>query len=123
MRDARSTWETRYALLLWLSILVMVPFDLSTIDSSTVSTSGSGREAGLVAAIMRECRGYLSDAGATRDAAAVCVGRLLTRPDMETRHFQEFVLWARQLVEDYVRTHANIFQARALCARCLRVRS
>eukprot|EP00284_Hemiselmis_tepida_P016887 CAMPEP_0174932034 /NCGR_PEP_ID=MMETSP1355-20121228/35491_1 /TAXON_ID=464990 /ORGANISM="Hemiselmis tepida, Strain CCMP443" /LENGTH=171 /DNA_ID=CAMNT_0016178431 /DNA_START=16 /DNA_END=527 /DNA_ORIENTATION=- len=28
-----ETWETRYALLLWLSILVMVPFSLSTIDS------------------------------------------------------------------------------------------
>lgn len=28
-----QTWETRYVLLLWLSILVIVPFDLSTIDS------------------------------------------------------------------------------------------
>jgi hypothetical protein len=28
-----QTWETRYVLLLWLSILVMVPFSLETIDS------------------------------------------------------------------------------------------
>lgn len=27
-------WETRYILLLWLSIIVMVPFDLSLMDNS-----------------------------------------------------------------------------------------
>ena len=30
-----ETWETRYVLLLWLSILVMVPFGLNTVDSAT----------------------------------------------------------------------------------------
>ena len=29
-----GTWETRYVLLLWLSILVLIPFDLSRVDSS-----------------------------------------------------------------------------------------
>jgi hypothetical protein len=29
-----SEWETRYIVLLWLSLIVMNPFDLSIIDSS-----------------------------------------------------------------------------------------
>ncbi|CAN0426439.1 unnamed protein product, partial [Ectocarpus sp. 13 AM-2016] len=31
--DDYSTWETRYGLLLWLSMLSLVPFDIDTIDS------------------------------------------------------------------------------------------
>ena len=38
-RALSQTWETRYVLLLWLSMLVIVPFDLSTIDSMLSSGS------------------------------------------------------------------------------------
>ena len=33
-KDDHETWHARYCLLLWLSIIVIVPFDLQTIDSS-----------------------------------------------------------------------------------------
>jgi hypothetical protein len=32
-RSDHATWGTRYVLFLWLSILVLVPFDLATADS------------------------------------------------------------------------------------------
>lgn len=44
-RAEHSTWETRYVLFLWLSMLVLVPFDLRTadsLDSSTLNAAGGG---------------------------------------------------------------------------------
>jgi hypothetical protein len=39
-RSDHMTWETRYVLFLWLSILVLVPFDLATADSMATLTGG-----------------------------------------------------------------------------------
>jgi hypothetical protein len=30
-----ETWETRYSLLLWMSMLALIPFDLKTVDSNS----------------------------------------------------------------------------------------
>ena len=73
-----ETWETRYVLLLWLSILVMVPFGLNTVDSAT---SGSN----LIERIVDVCKKCLGEAAKTRDAAAYLLARLLTRPDMDDK--------------------------------------
>ncbi|CAG8598117.1 7830_t:CDS:2, partial [Scutellospora calospora] len=32
-----SGWETRYVLLIWLSLICMIPFDLKTVDSLAVA--------------------------------------------------------------------------------------
>ena len=82
-----STWETRYVLLLWLSILVLVPFDLRTVDSSLSDLAPAAADdaddgeqrSTLVESIISTCKEYLADPGAVRDAAAVCLSRLLTR--------------------------------------------
>jgi hypothetical protein len=87
-------WETRFVLLLWLSILVLVPFDLRTVDSHVI-TSGSGYAAkGIINRIIQVCKSFLPDPGAVRDAAALCLARLLTRPDLDTLHLQAFCDWA-----------------------------
>lgn len=36
-------WETRYCLLLWLSIIVMIPFDMSRLDPSGVEETTASR--------------------------------------------------------------------------------
>ncbi len=94
-RSDSSTWENRYVLLLWLSMLVLVPFDIGTIDSSATST--------LTSTVVHLCRGYLSDAALTREAAAVCLGSLLTRPDMKTAQLEDFIRWCTEVlgVEGY----------------------
>ena len=50
-------------LLLWLGMLCLIPFDLTSLDSS-----GCG---GLVQSILRCAELYLRDAGPCRDAAAL----------------------------------------------------
>ena len=70
--QAYDIWETRYILLLWLSILALVPFDLKNIDSSTT-------EHNLVRGILDVGKGYLAAAGKEREAAALLVAKLLTR--------------------------------------------
>ncbi len=89
-RSDSSTWESRYVLLLWLSMLVLIPFDIGTIDSSTTST--------LTCTVVHLCRSYLSDAALTREAAAVCLGSLLTRPDMNTAPLDNFIQWCTEVL-------------------------
>lgn len=84
-----STWETRYVLLLWLSILVIVPFDLRTVDSSLADLAPATTQeadeddavprSALIESIIAAGKGYLEEPGAVRDAAAVCLSRFLTR--------------------------------------------
>jgi hypothetical protein len=105
-RADHTTWESRYGLLLWLSMIVLVPFDIYTIDSS-------GWRGGqtLVGSILDLCRDYMQDSGPTRDAAAVCLSSLLTRPDMDESYFLEFVTWAGGLLsqEGVFRTSQQTF--------------
>lgn len=104
-------WEVRYCLLLWLSNLVLVPFSMHLFDTSMVSRArrrysafsapssplatttttrcsppaspsfsleegASLEEATLITAVT-----FLQDSTKCKDAAALLVARLLTRPD------------------------------------------
>lgn len=91
---AHESWEMRYILLLWLSILVLIPFDLTTVDSSAGYGGHSSTSGGIVGSILLLCRSYLSDPGAVRDGSAVCIARLLTRPDMDKSHLRSYLAWA-----------------------------
>ena len=94
-------WETRYVLLLWLSILCLIPFDICSIDSTInrVSTTNMALESlgrsNFVGDALEIATTYLSDTGPPRDAASICLSALLTRPDMEVNYLNEFVSWAR----------------------------
>ncbi|KAG8857950.1 hypothetical protein FRB96_005441 [Tulasnella sp. 330] len=67
-------WERRYVVLLWLSLIVMIPFDLAQFDTER----GSGT---TVAALEDAGRQYLTKAGLERDAAALLLARLYARKD------------------------------------------
>jgi hypothetical protein len=96
-----TTWETRYVLLLWLSILVLIPFDLRTVDSALPSArrDTTMQPKGIIAEIIHVCQSYLIDPGAVREAAAACLSRLLTRPDLETAHLERFFTWCGDAVD------------------------
>lgn len=70
-----STWETRYVLMLWFSILVLLPFDINNIDSNQ-------EEEPLIDRIVSIGKSYLKDSGKTREAAAILLSRALTRYDL-----------------------------------------
>ena len=81
-------------LLLWLTILVLIPFDLATVDSSLdgVPQSSSSDVPPVVARLVALCYSYLADPGIVRDMAASTVAKLLTRPDMG-QALQAFLEW------------------------------
>lgn len=76
--------ETKCVLLLWMYILVLIPFDLSTVDTSIVGGEfDNGVEISpLVVKILEISKGYLSSAGPMRRISGLVLSRLLTRPDM-----------------------------------------
>lgn len=64
-----------YILVLWLSIIVLVPFDLTSIDSQRSQEV-------LVKRIINIGKAHCVDPGKISDGAAVLLAKLITRPDV-----------------------------------------
>ena len=62
-------------LLLWLSILVMIPFDLCRMDGSQVTTPTSGKSLKIVDRIFDIGKVYIGVQDKCRDAAALLMAR------------------------------------------------
>eukprot|EP00850_Spirogloea_muscicola_P004404 SM000019S04948 [mRNA] locus=s19:155448:161920:- [translate_table: standard] len=83
--DEEGSWQAEYTLLLWLAMLVQIPFDLATVDSTL-----TGREIAqpmqegppLAQRLIALCQSCLGSPAAVRDMAVVLLARLLTRRDM-----------------------------------------
>jgi hypothetical protein len=85
-----ENWETRYVLLLWLTMLSLIPFDICYMDSTLNFPVKRANQSNpllyrsrLVMDIIEICKDCLSDSGPTREAAATCLATLMTRPDMD----------------------------------------
>ena len=101
-----TAWETRAVLILWLSILVLIPFDLVTVDSLARDDVDDAEAPPVVMRILRLCQDrYLSDPGIVRDRAATLLARLLTRPDMP-RALARFLDWATEALANANAPHA-----------------
>ncbi|ORX81575.1 ARM repeat-containing protein [Basidiobolus meristosporus CBS 931.73] len=94
-----ESWETRYVLLIWLSLIVMIPFDLQTIDS------GFNKELSLIEHLIQVAKGYLALCSKESDAAAVLLSRLLSRRDCIAKQLPEFFQWAH----DQLFASSNVF--------------
>jgi len=88
--DSDTAWEKSYVSLLWLTHLMLVPFDLSTI-SGTARLPETHEHMSLqpeVPSIARRVVAlavhYLTSATREQDAAAKMLVRLVTRPDMQS---------------------------------------
>eukprot|EP01114_Cavostelium_apophysatum_P022917 TRINITY_DN8458_c0_g1_i1.p1 TRINITY_DN8458_c0_g1~~TRINITY_DN8458_c0_g1_i1.p1 ORF type:complete len:441 (+),score=70.98 TRINITY_DN8458_c0_g1_i1:34-1323(+) len=86
-----NTWETRYVLLLWFSVLVLLPFDISRIDSNLEKEP-------LIDRIVSLGKSYLRDSGKTREAAAILLSRALTRPDFGLKQLPAFLAWCNEVI-------------------------
>lgn len=71
-----DTWTTRYILLLWLSIIVMIPFDMSRFDGTDENYCP---ERGIMARVIRIIKTYAIVSDKCRDAAAYLAEKFLTR--------------------------------------------
>lgn len=75
-----SCWELRYLCLLWLSLICMIPFDLAKFDR--VSHGAKKTTASRIAAVAEY---FITSPGKERDAAAVVLGRLFQRDDVQLK--------------------------------------
>lgn len=77
-----SRWPLRYVVLLWLSLIIMIPFDLAQFDDG----DHVGRTASTVESVGKE---YLGKAGLEREGAAILLSRIYMRyvaQDLECLH-------------------------------------
>ncbi|PKK78732.1 ARM repeat-containing protein [Rhizophagus irregularis] len=111
-----NAWETRYVLLIWLSLICIIPFDLKTVDSKASGSEGKKEKFPLVDHIIDLSKFYLKVTGKERDAAAVLLSRLLTRRDIAEAYLLDYIQWARDEVKKVtdVFTITGIFTS--LCA-------
>jgi hypothetical protein len=91
-----ETWETRYSLLLWMTILVKIPFNLASVDSLFLANSGdtTSGATSLFTTLVSLAQRYLGDSGATRDMAAVLLAKLFSRADAQGSFLSQFLEWA-----------------------------
>ncbi|NWX27676.1 TBCD protein, partial [Notiomystis cincta] len=92
-----ETWETRYMLLLWLSMICLIPFDLARFDSNLVSMEGQARQP-TMDRILEIAKCYLVVSDKARDAAAVLVSKFIVRPDVRQSRMADFLDWVLSML-------------------------
>ncbi|KAI3800449.1 hypothetical protein L1987_28540 [Smallanthus sonchifolius] len=98
-QESTGEMETKCVILLWLSILVLVPFDISSVDTSIVNTQSvdANEPPPLVARILKISKEYLASAGPMQTIAGLLLSKLLTRPDMLPA-FTSFIEWSHEVL-------------------------
>ncbi|KAJ2061087.1 hypothetical protein GGH13_006674 [Coemansia sp. S155-1] len=115
-----SGWTARYVMLIWLSLLSMVPFDLESIDSgitnlpplnpstsSNVQASSASSGKALVDLWIELGQFYLRRSGCDMEGAAVMLARLLSRKDTSTTLQPAFIAWATHEISDAASGYAG----------------
>ncbi|PVD38225.1 hypothetical protein C0Q70_00836 [Pomacea canaliculata] len=92
-----EAWQTRYMLLVWLSIVCMIPFDLHRLDSNLQTGDGYTKPP-VMERILRISQTYLKVNDKCRDAAAYLMSRFLTRPDVKKECLPEMIDWNLKII-------------------------
>ena len=95
-------WEEKYVMLVWLSHLLLTPFDLESISSLEAKDVHTGiyqypisPHSPPVVTMIVGCGEHLNCAGKEREAARLMLVRLALRPDMRKFHILEsFMRWS-----------------------------
>uniref|UniRef100_A0A5F8HJD6 Tubulin-specific chaperone D n=1 Tax=Monodelphis domestica TaxID=13616 RepID=A0A5F8HJD6_MONDO len=83
-----ETWETRYVLLLWLSVTCLIPFDLSRLDGNLTSECGQSRTSVMDRILqIAEVNIFIFD------NFVVFLDRFITRPDVKKKKMADFLDW------------------------------
>ncbi|NWU62501.1 TBCD protein, partial [Pterocles burchelli] len=92
-----ETWETRYMLLLWLSMICLIPFDLARFDGNIISEEGHTRMP-TMDRILTIAKCYLVVSDKARDAAAVLVSKFIVRLDVRQKRMADFLDWTLSML-------------------------
>lgn len=88
-----DNWTTRYIILLWLSIIVMIPFDMSRFDGYQENNS---KNQTIMERVLTVIKTYAIVPDKCRDAAAYLSYKFITRQDVKEKHLSSFFDWAKQ---------------------------
>ncbi|ETW81590.1 hypothetical protein HETIRDRAFT_383952 [Heterobasidion irregulare TC 32-1] len=102
-----SLWSLRYVTLLWLSLICMIPFDLSQFDTAEQPDWTAG-------AIEAVAKGYLGKAGLEREGGAILLSRLYVRKDTHHR-LTNFLQWSDIVTKTENDTFPCIGALQTLC--------
>ncbi|KAF3665003.1 hypothetical protein FXO38_09833 [Capsicum annuum] len=83
-QESTGEMEAKCVILLWLYVLVLILFDISSVDIIIVDNNYAGGDEPppLVLRILEFSKDYLSSVGPMQTIAGLLLSRLLTRPDM-----------------------------------------
>jgi len=93
--SVKSAWQVPYVLLLWLSHLLLTPFDLASISDPHFNLQGVDPPKNLPSSAARALRVgmmYLPSSTKAQDAAAAMLVRLMTRPDMQKLQLADVIV-------------------------------
>ena len=119
--ESSENWETRYVLLLWMSMLVLIPFHLSRFDTNPVRTQNKNLSSStdeellnepsyktVIERIMIVCKRYLPVVNKNQQAASLLAAKFLTRPEIvKLGHLAEFLDWIAQQVNNKSTTESG----------------
>ncbi|ESP04000.1 hypothetical protein LOTGIDRAFT_156603 [Lottia gigantea] len=91
-----TCWETRYVLLLWMSMLCKIPFDLTRLDVK----GQAGQKEPIMDRIYQIGQSYLYVIDKCRDAAAFMLSHFLSRPDVSKVKLSPFLDWAMKTIKE-----------------------
>ncbi|ORX85382.1 ARM repeat-containing protein [Anaeromyces robustus] len=83
-----SCWETKYILLIWLSLIFMIPFDIKNVDSS------GDNEESMIQKVMRISKEQMGSAGKEQEGAALLISRILLRKDLHKTELPNYINWS-----------------------------
>jgi len=106
-------WESKYVMFLWLSIIILVPFDLSTIDSKVFSfleTNEQNKITNLPNNLILISQFYLKSTTKIREAAGVFLASFFSRPDIQKMNLlEDFLKWAASMIQSLEQDPLNAF--------------
>lgn len=102
-RNEQANWESKYIIMLWLTVIILVPFDLTTIDSKNIEIHNERGEKvqEMVELLLETSKHYLKATTKLKEAAAIFLSKLFTRPDIQKRNL------LKQYIE-YVLQHLKV---------------
>ncbi|XP_064071358.1 tubulin-specific chaperone D [Vanessa tameamea] len=99
----KETWRSRFVLLLWLSIVVIIPFHMSRLDGFAPDQPGAGtsKKMTVMERIFNICKTYAMSKDSCAEASAYLASKFLIRSDVKELYMNSFFDWACDL-------HSNI---------------
>jgi len=114
-QTTKDPWETRYILLIWLSMICLIPFDMNLFDNP--SELIKGLEPISVKIIKLGKRYLVTSSDNSQEAAAVMLAKLHIRPDISSKYLESLINWC---ISEIIHNGSNELKGIIVVKGCLR---